>query len=218
MSRNELAELNWLALVGAVLLAIGASRAGALQFGPGRPLQSLCAGWAVMGFGFVSVVFGWRILVANRRFIGTNPGSPRRFLALGVYAPVILSILLCASSPLVYMNAERSALIQSVRQETPLKRAVADVCDRLFRDPDYILQIPRREGSSYYQVGRNDHVSIWADATGEAYWFDIADSLSSGGYVCVRPGIAISEAIYDFEFWTEKRDLIPMFENLYWWN
>ena len=218
MHARRLIGLNLLTLIGALLLTVGASLVAVLQFERAYWLSVFCAGWSMLPIGFAYLILGLRILAVNRRFTRDNPGTSRTLLALGIYTPLSLSILICASSPAVYLSAERWALIRSVRQETPLKRAVAEVCAHLFRDPDYILQVPQEVRGSYYQVGSNDHVLIWRDASGEAYWFDVADSLSSGGYVCVRPGMAVSQAISNYDFWTTKRDLIPMFENLYWWN
>jgi hypothetical protein len=210
--------LNLFTLIGALLLLVGASLVGVLQFERDYRDQAFCAGWMILPISFAYLLLGLRIIAVNNEFIQANPGTSRKHIALGILAPMCLSILLCASAPAIYMAAERRAMIRSVRQETPLKRAVADVCAHLFRDPKYILQIPQGVAGSYYRVGGNDHVFIRRDATGEAYWFDVADSLGSGGYVCIRPGSAVEEAISNYDFWTTKRDLIHMFENLFWWN
>ena len=218
MPLRRIVGLNLFTLIGALLLLVGASLVGVLQFERDYWEQAFCAWWMMLPIGFAYLALGVRILAVNKKFIEVNPGTSRKHIALGILAPLCLSILLCASAPAIYMTAERRALIRSVRQESPLKRAVADVCAHLFRDPNYILQIPQGVGGSYYRVGSNDHVLIRRDATGEAYWFDVADSLSSGGYVCIRPGSAVEEAISDYDFWTTKRDLIHMFENLFSWN
>ena len=218
MPLRRLVGLNLFTLVGALLLLVGASLVGVLQFERGYWDQAFCAGWTLLPIGFAYLLLGLRILALNAEFIEANPGTSRGHIVLGILAPLCLSILLCACAPAIYVTAERQALIRSVTQESPLKRAVVDVCAHLFGDAEYTPQAPHGLGWSDYPVGSNDHVLIRRDATGEAYWFDVADPLSSGGYVCIRPGSVVEEAISDYEFWTTKRDLIYVFENLFSWN
>jgi hypothetical protein len=130
----------------------------------------------------------------------------------------MLSFLLCGITPLAYVFLDRWGLEQAVAKETPLKNAVSDVCDQLFRDPEFMSQSPRVGNSGYYQVGTADHVLIWEDETGDAYWFDVADSLSSGGYICIRPGLDVESAIWGYARKASHRQILPMYDNLYWWN
>ena len=164
------------------------------------------------------LLLGLRILAVDAKFIEANPGDLRRHIALGILAPLCLSILLCASAPAIYAAAERQALIRSVTQESPLKRAVADVCAHLFSDPNYILQIPQGVGWSYHRVGSNDHVLIRRDATGEAYWFDVAELVKLLEATFVSDRDPLLKRPFPTMTSGQRNATLSTCSNLFWWN
>ena len=216
MSARRIVGLSYLTLAYALSLLVAASL---VAFYHREYFWTL--GWApclLIPLGLIYVIFGAHVADVAKGYISFNPTASRRFRAFGLFIPLVLSLLIFAATPVVYAVLDRWGLKQYVARETPLKHSVADVCDQLFRDPAFMSQIPHTGNPGYYQIGTNEHVLIREDESGNAYWFDVADSLSSYGYACIRPGIDVKLAISNYEFWVSQRHFLPMYDNLYWWN
>ena len=218
MGKGRIVSLNLLSLVGALVLLSAFLLLALLQFDRDAAYNLMCAGWILLPIGLLYVGIVIRILALDIRFLRDNPEASRKFSVIFIVVPLALTAITCSISPVAYLKLERWVFIQSLSKDTPLKSEISDLCTQLFRDPDYILLVPLGVGSSYYKIAGNDHVSIHPDESGDAYWFDYADSLSTFGYVCTRPGVAVEDAITNYEFWVTKRNLIKVFENFYWWN
>jgi hypothetical protein len=145
MRFRQIVLLNIIALIGAISLLLGICLLAVLQFDVDNYWRVIVGGVIILFLGLVLLIFSVRIFWLNVSFIKNNSGVPSKLMMLGVYAPLVIAVIICASSPIMYKGVEKSALLRTVRQETPLIRTLEDVCSNLFRDPEYILQILPRE-------------------------------------------------------------------------
>jgi hypothetical protein len=218
MNEKKLAGLNYLNLSLVILLILSFSAIGIAQFEDYNDFNLICAGVILTLITPFCIVLTGRIIILNSEYYQSATGSSGESKIYISILPLVVTIALIASSFFIYKNVENRAFTKAVKEVDDFKLEVAFICEGLFDDDNYFLEIKEETGDGYITIGKNDHVIIWQDNTNNAYWFDIADSLSSSGYVCIRPGMSISDAITNYEFWKKQRTLIHIFDNLYYWN
>ena len=134
----------------------------------------------------------------------------------------IVGALACVSTFLsgcVVMDAFYEQRLQvQLQTPTPVQLAILDICNQFPVENDDLEDALPRSGEGYVQIANNDHVLVWMDYSGDALWFDIADSLSSFGYICIREGSSPQTAIHDYDNRVERGEILHIRDNLYYFK
>ena len=101
---------------------------------------------------------------------------------------------------------------------TPIQLAILDICNQFPVENDDLEGDLLGSGEGYMQIANNDHVLVWMDYSGDALCFDIADSLSSFGYICIREGSSPQTAIHDYDNRVERGEILHIRDNLYYFK
>ncbi|OGR26722.1 MAG: hypothetical protein A2139_04390 [Desulfobacca sp. RBG_16_60_12] len=207
---------NLAILLGSSMLLSGGALAITIQVGPLQvPLASLIAYSCLCLLLPFSVYFLW-VLDLNYDFAKTHATEVTRAALLIIFAPLAVSLALALGAIPILQTVHKRALLPILREVTPLKLAVSEACSLFFEDSTYLDRLGTANG--YVRIGPNPYVLIWPDDTGDALWFDVADSLSSAGYLCVRPGVLPEVAISDYEYRIARGSLYFMYDNMYAWH
>ena len=132
-------------------------------------------------------------------------------------APLAL-ISLCLSSCGLITWYSDARLQEDLGTATPVQVAVQEICGQFPSSESELVELVPGAEEGYVSLGGNDHIIVWMDASGDAIWFDIADSLSSFGYVCTRKGSDPQDAINGFDRLRKDRDIFYVRDNLFYWR